>query len=70
MASFLIVADDAEHGPAGFESTINALLLLGFCNQVGVRAELLRPRKHFFHRTPSLPHCSYAGKTRLSPWGG
>ncbi|WIA27985.1 hypothetical protein OEZ86_010575 [Tetradesmus obliquus] len=33
MASFLIVADDAEQGPAGFDSTINALLLLGSCNQ-------------------------------------
>lgn len=47
MASFLIVADDAEQGPAGFDSTINALLLLGSCNQVGL-AGLPRPRKHYF----------------------
>jgi hypothetical protein len=49
MASFLIVADDAEQGPAGFDSTINALLLLGSCNQVGLPAELPCPRKHLIH---------------------
>jgi hypothetical protein len=61
-SSFLIVADDIKQGPAGFESTIDALLVLGSCNQVGLSAMLPRPRKHFHHRTPSSPVPSLQAK--------